>query len=282
MPGERMQANSEPAYPLTDLSLARRLERAEAVANAAFVEARSRIEPAAGATWLDVDGVYAMFDGPDSPLTQTFGLGVFGEASDDSLERLEAFFVQRAAPVFHEVSPLAPSTLLGVLAERGYRPLEFSSVLVRPVQASAEPEAARIRVRVIGAADTELWSRVAGQGWSSESPELAAFVERFGRVITRARGTHCFLAELGGEPIAAAAMTVHGDVALLAGASTVPAGRRQGAQRALLDARLRFAAANGVQLAMMVAQPGSASQRNAQREGFRIAYTRLKWQLQSR
>ena len=28
---------------------------------------------------------------------------------------------------------------------------------------------------------------------------------------------------------------------------------------------------------MMCAQPGSASQRNAERHGFRIAYTRMKW-----
>lgn len=32
-------------------------------------------------------------------------------------------------------------------------------------------------------------------------------------------------------------------------------------------------------LAMMVAQPGSASQRNAERQGFRTAYTRTKWCL---
>jgi hypothetical protein len=30
---------------------------------------------------------------------------------------------------------------------------------------------------------------------------------------------------------------------------------------------------------MMCAQPGSASQRNAERHGFRIAYTRTKWRL---
>jgi len=29
---------------------------------------------------------------------------------------------------------------------------------------------------------------------------------------------------------------------------------------------------------MMCAAPGSASQRNAERQGFRIAYTRTKWQ----
>jgi hypothetical protein len=30
---------------------------------------------------------------------------------------------------------------------------------------------------------------------------------------------------------------------------------------------------------MMCAQPGSQSQRNAEKHGFRIAYTRIKWQL---
>lgn len=31
----------------------------------------------------------------------------------------------------------------------------------------------------------------------------------------------------------------------------------------------------------MAALPGSASQRNAERQGFRIAYTRIKWTLAS-
>ncbi|HSR51716.1 MAG TPA: hypothetical protein VLV83_12880, partial [Acidobacteriota bacterium] len=47
----------------------------------------------------------------------------------------------------------------------------------------------------------------------------------------------------------------------------------------LLEARLRFAARRGCTLAMMCAQPGSPSQRNAQRHNFQIAYTRIKWQL---
>jgi GNAT superfamily N-acetyltransferase len=71
-------------------------------------------------------------------------------------------------------------------------------------------------------------------------------------------------------------LTVAG-VALLAGASTVPEHRKRGAQLALLDARLRYAAEHGCDLAMMGAAPGSASQRNAERHGFRIAYTRIKW-----
>jgi hypothetical protein len=42
-------------------------------------------------------------------------------------------------------------------------------------------------------------------------------------------------------------------------------------------ARLRHAAEHGCDLATMGAAPGSASQRNAERQKFRIAYTRIKW-----
>jgi len=39
---------------------------------------------------------------------------------------------------------------------------------------------------------------------------------------------------------------------------------------------MKYAAAQGCDIAMMCALPGSASQRNAERQGFRIAYTRIK------
>ena len=99
----------------------------------------------------------------------------------------------------------------------------------------------------------------------------------FGRVVASSKGVLTYVGEIEGRIAATAAMVLHGGVALLAGASTIPSARRQGAQAALLAARLRDAAARGCDVAMMVAQPGSASQRNAERNGFRVAYTRLKW-----
>lgn len=36
---------------------------------------------------------------------------------------------------------------------------------------------------------------------------------------------------------------------------------------------------HGCDLAMMVAEAGSDSQRNAERKGFQIAYTRIQWRL---
>jgi GNAT superfamily N-acetyltransferase len=268
-------------YPLVDLTLARRLERTEAAANAAFVTARARLRPEIGATWTEVAGAYAMFDGVGSPITQTFGLGLFADPSDGDLDALEAFFRERGAEVNHEVSPLMEPGLLPRLTDRGYGPIELTSVLYRPVPHNPPAPAADdgMRVRRTGPDEVDLWARVAAEGWSSESPEIAGFVLEMGQVSARSEGTHCFLAELDGAPVAAGALTVRDGVALLSGASTVPAMRGRGAQRALLRARLAFAAERGCDLLMMGAAPGSASQRNAERQGFRIAYTRIKWHL---
>ena len=73
--------------PFADLHLAMRLEPSEAHSNAAFVEMRARIDPSGSTEWRDFDGIYAMFDGAGSPITQTFGLGLFGEINDSVLKR---------------------------------------------------------------------------------------------------------------------------------------------------------------------------------------------------
>ena len=122
-----------------------------------------------------------------------------------------------------------------------------------------------------------MWAETASRGWS-ETPEAAAFIREFGPVSAGAKGIVCFVAEWNGEP----------DRRRGAG----DARRRRGARRCehgstvsrpwcagrLLLRRLSDAASSGCDLAMMGALPGSASQRNGERQGFRIAYTRIKWQ----
>lgn len=274
----------EDSIIFSDLALARRLERAEARGSAEFVEARSRLFPASGAQWIEVAGAYAMFDGPMSPLTQTFGLGLFGPVENAEMEVLEEFFRGRGAEVFHEVSPLADASLLTLLNERGYQPLEFTSMMFRPLRRGMRLAVAtdeRVGVRLMRDGEQELWARTAAEGWS-EFDELADFMQEIGRIGTERADALSFFAELDGQAIATGVLSICDGVALLAGASTVPAGRRQGAQLALLDSRLRYAAEQGCDIAMMGAQPGSASQRNAERHGFRIAYTRTKWHLTGR
>jgi len=270
-------------YPFSDLTLARRLEKAEALANVDFVKGRAKAFPNHGAEWIQLGGVYAMFDGAASPVTQTFALGMFQPVTDADLDELENFFQARGAEVFHEVCPLADSSALALLNKRRYQPVEFSSVLYRPIQADLCLPAGRnefIKVRRTESNEHELWARTAAQGWS-EFSEFSDFMRELGAISAK-RSSLSFLAELDGKAIATGAMSIFDGVALLAGASTIPEGRRQGAQLALLEFRLRYAAEQGCDIALMGALPGSASQRNAERNGFRIAYTRTKWHLPQR
>jgi GNAT superfamily N-acetyltransferase len=100
-----------------------------------------------------------------------------------------------------------------------------------------------------------------------------------GAISAAREHTPCFIAEIDGTPGATASLFLHEGVALFSGAATVPEMRRRGLQSALIRERMRYAAAQGCDLAVMVAEAGSESQRNAERRGFRIAYTRIKWQL---
>jgi len=266
---------------VTDHALALRLEHAEALANVASIEARAAVEPHAGATWIELDGTFAMFDGPRSPLTQTFGLGMSAAPTPTALATIESFFSSRNADTMHETCPLADPDLLRLLPERGYRPIEQSSVLYQPLSAASHRDGEQhgsVRVRVINANEIHLWAITTSRGWG-DTPHLAQFMLEFGHIYASAAGMSGFIAEWDGEPAAAAALSIRDGVALLAGASTIPAFRGRGLQTALLRARLAHGALAGCDLAMMTAAPGGGSQRNAERRGFRIAFTRTKWAL---
>jgi hypothetical protein len=267
--------------PFSDLALSRRLERAEGYACAQYAEARRRLFPDSGAEWIECAGTYAVFDGIESPITQSFGLGIFEELSPSTLDTIERFFLDRGAPVLHEVSPFAGVAALGLLCARNYRPIELSSVLYRLVEPPAAERQTHVGVRVVGQEESQLWADVSARGWAHEHPEFLDFLLKVGAISAARDQSLCFLAELDGKPGAAGVLCLHRGIALFGGSATVPELRRRGLHTTLLHERMRYAFDHGCDLAMMVAHPGSDSQRNAEREGFHIAYTRTKWQLSS-
>ena len=271
-------------YPFADLALACRLEGAEAAANASFVDTRARLQPESHAKWIEVSGAHAMFDGAESPVTQTFGVGILGDAGAGELEAIEAFYSLHGAHVDHEICPMIDTELLQLLVKRQYHPIEQTSVLYRPIKPGLElghKSEKTLQVEVAVDYETDRWARVAALGWS-EFVEYADVIYELSRISAHRPDSVVFWAKSAGRPIATGALSLYQGVALLAGASTIPEARRQGAQSELLEARLLYAVDNGCDLAMMVARPGSASQRNAERNGFRIAYTRTKWRMQSK
>ena len=124
-----------------------------------------------------------MFDGAESPCTQTFGLGMFGAVAAAVMERLETFFTERGAPIFHEVSPMADASVMPILNERGYQPIELSSIMYRPLDASVPSPSSvssGITTRVIDPHEVDLWARTSAAGTCtagtmSHSNSLARF-----------------------------------------------------------------------------------------------------------
>ncbi len=263
----------------SDHALAQRLERAEGRACAQFAEARRRLFPESGSEWTECSGAYAVFDGIGSPVTQTFGLGLFEELTPSALDAIERFFLDHGAQVDHEVSPLAGVPALDLLCARRSRPIEISNVMYRPTEKPAPAGQGNIRVRVTGPEEAEPWTNTSAKGWVHEYPERLGFFLQTTAISAAREQSACFLAELDGLPGAAGSLCIHNGVALFAGAATIPEMRRRGLQAALLEERMRYAFDNGCDLAMIVAVAGSDSRRNAERKGFQVAYTRIKWRL---
>jgi GNAT superfamily N-acetyltransferase len=154
--------------------------------------------------------------------------------------------------------------------------------MYRTAHESGESLPAGTQVRTVGADEAELWSSISARAWAHEHPELEEFLRGTSLVFVAREDSPCFLAAIDGVPGAAGALIIHEGVALFGGAATVPELRRRGLQAALMHARMKYAADHGCDLAMMVAEAGSNSQRNAERQGFTVAYTRLKWRLPAR
>lgn len=262
-----------------DVALARELERTEGVVAASFADARRKLLPAQHSEWRDVGGAIAIYAGADSPMTQTFGLGMTGPATSAHLDALEGFFSEHGAPTNHEVSPLAGVATSALLVGRGYVPIEHSSVLVRELTAADEATAtSTLRVRVMEEADRERWIDASVEGWSGDGSMPADVMRDIAELASHNAALVHVLVESEGRVIATGSVGICGRVALLAGASTVPSARGRGAQNAAQAARFVEARRRGCSLAMIVTEPGSTSQRNAERRGFEIAYTRTKWQ----
>ncbi len=134
-------------------------------------------------------------------------------------------------------------------------------------------------MRVTRAEEVQLWASINARSWCHEHPELLEFLQNNGLMVASRENSVSFLAEYDGVPGAVGTLSLYNGVALFAGAATVPELRGRGLQAALLTERMNYAFSHGFDLAMMVTEVGSGSQRNAERRGFKIAYTRTKWRL---
>ena len=131
--------------------------------------------------------------------------------------------------------------------------------------------------RVEATVEVERWARTVSQGFFAATgfgePELDVC-----RRLLRIENSTAWLAHVDGVPAAGAAMSTRDKLALLFADSTIDKYRGAGLHLALIRARLQHAAEQGCDLATASTAPGSTSQHNYERAGFRVAYTKLNMQ----
>jgi len=203
-------------------------------------------------------------------------MGFNGPVKESDLERLEAFYRSHNAPAQLDICPLTDPSLLELVKARGYGIAELNNVLYRTLE-NLEPFSPSPEVEILRGRpeDARLYSRIVTRSFFEKGDEPAGFAEMLAPMFQCDR-TLTFLARLGQIPVAAAAGMMipdHRTFALF-GAGTLPEFRGRGLQTALLKTRLHAAADAGCELAVVVTNGGSASERNCLRLGFQIAYSK--------
>jgi GNAT superfamily N-acetyltransferase len=265
-----------------DLSLAQRLEAAEAHKTLDYVAAHSQLGPALGCAVEPAAGGYAVFAGHGNPYSRGIGLGLHAPVSAAELDRFETFYRSRGSAPSLSLCPLTDPTLMELLGERGYRIEHFMQTWYRELTADDRRTTAEgILVRSILPEEADLWVATAYRGFAGD----AATAPPNSIVAAYPTMPHatCWLAWLDsappgdrvGGPAGAGSLVIHDGVAELFGTSVRPSCRGRGVQTALMHARMAAAVSAGCDLIAVHTDLGSASQRNVERAGFRLAYTKV-------
>jgi hypothetical protein len=261
--------------------LAQRLETAEAIDAAGCAEAHCHVYGGSDAAVKAIGGGVAVYCGTESPLTHSVGLGMHGPVTDEDMSELEAFFLERNAPVIVDLCPHADPTLREVLSNRGYRILEFINVMARSLSPDEPlpPPTPSVLVRTVEPEENGLYiTTVIGGFFGRErlnEQEMDLGVTLFHMPCSQA-----FLAFLDGEAVGGGGMSVRNKVASLFGDSTRPPFRGRGVHPAVIRERIAAAQQAGCDLMVAGTIPGSNSQRNYEKLGFQVAYTKATMGLE--
>jgi hypothetical protein len=264
-----------------DTALAERIERAEAQLVAAAARAAHRRHGGRGFV-LPFAGGVASFAEPGSPFNKVAGVGFGGVPDAAALDEVERAFAACDAPVQVELPHLADPAIAALLTGRGYRLESFENVLGRALgDAPERVTPPGVEIRRSGDEEFDAWLEVVADAVARPDTQGVPWHEEFPRTVylnaerdSAAAGVERYAALHDGVLAGGAGLRIADGIAQFAGAGTAPAHRRRGIQAALLAARLVDAVAAGCEVAVIVTQPGSTSQENAQRRGFDLLYTR--------
>jgi GNAT superfamily N-acetyltransferase len=263
--------------PFVDKALARRLEACEEMPQVFYARAFQKTRPAIGAAEEEICGGHMIFAGLGSPIGRATGAGLDRPFTAEDLDRVEQFYREHGAPSQVDLCPLHEPAMFELFKERGYGIAELNNVLYRRLDRvekfAAAPAGCEIRRGLREAAETQ--SAIVERAFLPDGAP-----EAFTGLLTplyEMEGAVTFVAIVEGKMVACGAGLVIPEHRIFAvcGAGTLAEFRGLGLQTALLRARLAAAAEAGCEYAVVVTQGGTVSQRNCERLGFRVAYSKV-------
>src|SRR5271165_362335 len=260
-----------------DKAFARRLESVEEMPQVYYARTFQKTRPEMGAAEEEICGGHMVFAGLGSPIGRATGVGLDRPFTAADLDRVEAFYRAHQAPSQVDLCPLHEAAVFEMFKERGYAIAELNNVLYRRLDPdekfAAAPAGCEIRRGL--RAEAEAQSAIVERAFFPEGAP-----EAFTGLITplyQMEGALTFVATVEGKMAACGAGLVIPEHRIFAvcGAGTLAEFRGRGLQTALLRARLAAAAEVGCEYAVVVTNGGTISQRNCERLGFRVAYSKV-------
>ncbi|MEM7331397.1 MAG: GNAT family N-acetyltransferase [Chloroflexota bacterium] len=199
-------------------------------------------------------------------------LGVTAKHTD-ILEEIVGWYGRQGIPCQVEIVPhLADKALLHKLADLGLAQTDFNTVFYARPPFEPRPLLTEIELKQYEDDDLKLFAQL----YVKLFPRLSPSEEEALRQETVARhslpGWRCYLAWVDGKLAGYARMYVRDETASFSGAFSLHKFRGRGIQQTLLRRRVLDASALRCNLIVSQAAPGTTSQRNMEREGFRVAY----------
>lgn len=260
-----------------DKAFARRLESCEEMPQVMYARVFQKTRPEIGAAEEEICGGHMIFAGLGSPIGRVTGGGLDRAFTTTDLDRIEQFYRAHKAPSQVDLCPMHAPAVFELFKERGYGIAELNNVLFRKLDAQEKfpppPAGCEIRPSRLDEAETA-GAIVESAFFPDGAPEAyRGLIAPFYQI----EGALPFIASIEGKLVACGTGLVIPEhkVFALCGAGTLTDYRGRGLQTALLRARMAAAVQAGCEYAVVVTQGGTTSQRNAERLGFQVAYSKV-------
>jgi GNAT superfamily N-acetyltransferase len=260
-----------------DLHLARRLEAAEGLPQLEIARVLRRTQPEIGADMLEIAGGHAVFAGLGSPVGRAIGMGLDGPVTAAQLDEVEQFYRAHHAPSQVDITPVTHGALLELLKARGYAMAELNNVMARRLAPKErfEESVEGMEFRPCAPEDTQLWTHTMLRGFFPEG-QIPEGWDKLLAPMAEVPNSLAMIVWGDGRPVACCGGLISREHRMIAlgGTSTMPQYRGRGIQTAAIGRRLNRAIAEGCDLAVVVTLGNTTSQRNAERMGFTVAYSK--------